>query len=112
MVVSPSRFYDPMMGALNRADVSVHGVALLENPDVPPYLTQTLGRISGDSNGEFFRFNTSFSPALRRIENLTNGYYLISYYTKPKGNGFQKVDVAVKNPEFRVRARRGYAYGE
>lgn len=112
MVISPSRFYDPMIGALNRADVSVHGVALLENPDLAPFLTQTLGRISGDSNGEFFRFNTSFAPALRRIENLTNGYYLISYYTKPKGNGFQKVDVAVKNPEFRVRARRGYAYGD
>jgi VWFA-related protein len=113
MVVSQSRFHDSMIGALNRADVSVYSVNLLENPDLPPFITQTLGRIADETNGQFFRFNTTFSPTLRRIENMTNGYYLISYYTTPKsGAGFQKVNVAVKNPEFRVRARQGYAYGD
>ncbi len=113
IVVGESRFYQPMIGALNRADVAVYPVSLLENPSQPPYISQTLGRIAADSNGEFFRLNVSFGPALRRIENMTNGYYLISYYTQPKGGkGFQKVDVAVKNREFKLRARQGYAYGE
>jgi len=113
MVVSPSRYYDPMIRALNRADVTVYPVSLLENPDQPPFVHQTLERIAGDTNGQYFRYNTSFAPALRQIDKLSNGYYLISYYTKARsGNGYQKVDVAVKNPEFRVRARQGYSYGD
>jgi VWFA-related protein len=113
IVLNTSRFYDPMIGALNRADVSVYPVNLLEDPNQPPFVHQTLERIAADTNGQYFRFNTSFSPALHRIENQTNGYYLIGYYTKAKnGSGFQKVNVAVKNPDFRVRARQGYSYGD
>ena len=58
--------------------------------------------------------NTSFVPALRTIEKLTNGYYLISYATQKAAGerGFQKVNVAVKNADFRVRARRGYSLGD
>ena len=45
---------------------------------------------------------------------ITNGYYLISYYTKkPQGErGFQKVNVAVKNRDFRIRARQGFSFGD
>jgi len=113
MVVSPSRYYDPMIRSLNRADVTVYPISLLESSDQPPFVHQTLERIASDTNGQYFRFNTSFAPALRQIEKLSTGYYLISYYTTPhKGSGYQKVNVAVKNPEFRVRARQGYSYGD
>ena len=113
MVVGASRYYDPMIRALNRADVTVYPVSLLENADQPPFVHQTLERIAGDTNGQYFRFNTSFAPALRQIDKLSTGYYLISYYTKPhSGSGYQKVNVALKNPEFRVRARQGYSYGD
>ena len=113
MVVGPSRYYDPMIRALNRADVTVYPISLLENSDQPPFVHQTLERIAGDTNGQYFRFNTSFTPALRQIEKLSTGYYLITYYTQPhKGSGYQKVNVALKNPEFRVRARQGYSYGD
>ena len=113
MIVNTSQYYDPMIRALNRADVTVYPVSLIEDPNQPPFIHQTLERIAGDTNGEYFRFNTSFGPALRRIDKMSNGYYLIGYYTQPKsGSGFQKVDVAVKNPEFRVRARQGYSYGD
>ncbi|HEY8132955.1 MAG TPA: hypothetical protein VII12_13825, partial [Thermoanaerobaculia bacterium] len=78
-----------------------------------PFVHQALERIAAESNGQYFRYNTSFGGALKQIDKLSNGYYLISYYTKPRnGNGFQKVDVAVKNPEFRVRARQGYSFGD
>jgi len=113
MVISTSRYYDPMIRALNRADVTVFPVSLLEEPNQQPFFHQTLQRIASDTNGEYFQFNTSFSPALRKIEKMSNGYYLIGYYSKPKnGAGYQKVEVAVKNPEFRVRARQGYSYGD
>jgi len=113
MVVSTSRYYEPMIRALNRADVTVYPVSLLEDPGQPPFVHQALERIAADTNGQYFRYNTSFTPALKQIDKLSNGYYLISYYTKPRnGNGFQKVDVAVKNPEFRVRARQGYSFGD
>ena len=60
------------------------------------------------------RIRASFVPALRTIEKLTNGYYLISYATQKAAGerGFQKVNVAVKNADFRVRARRGYSLGD
>jgi VWFA-related protein len=113
LVVSTSRFYAPMIQALNRADVTVYPVSLLDDPSDIPFVHQTLERIAADTNGRYFRYNTSFGPALRQIDKLSTGYYLISYYTKPKsGHGYQKVDVAVKNPEFRVRARQGYSYGD
>ncbi|HYS53821.1 MAG TPA: VWA domain-containing protein [Thermoanaerobaculia bacterium] len=113
MIVTTSRYYEPMVRALNRSDVAVYPVSLLEDPNQPPYVHQALERIASDTNGQYFRFNTSFSPALRQVDKLSTGYYLIGYYTKPKnGAGYQKVNVAVKNPEFRVRARQGYSYGD
>lgn len=113
MIVSTSRYYDPMMDALNRSNVTVYPLNLIDEPGAPPFIHQTLQRIAMDTNGEYFQFNTSFAPALRRIEGETNGYYLIGYYTTAKsGRGFQKVNVALKNPDFRIRARQGYTYGD
>ena len=114
LVVGQSRFYDPMIRALNRADVAVYPVNLLQDPNQPAFVHQTLQRMASETNGEYFRYNTSFTPALRRIENMTNGYYLVSYYTKrPTGeNGFQKVSLKLRNPEFRIKARQGYSYGD
>jgi VWFA-related protein len=114
MLLGQSRYYDPMIRALNQADVAVYPINLLESPNQPSFVHQTLQRIASDTNGEYFRFNTSFTPALRRIEGMTNGYYLISYYTKHEtgASGFQKVSVTTRNPEFRVKARQGYSLND
>ena len=42
-----------------------------------------------------------------------SGYYLLSYrLERPAGkSGYQPVQVKTTNPEFKVRARRGYEYG-
>ena len=103
-----------VFGALNRADVTVYPINLLDTPDQPQFVHQTLQRIANDTNGQYFQFNTSFAPALRTVEKLSNGYYLISYATQKAAGqrGFQKVNVAVKNADFRVRARRGYTLGD
>ncbi len=80
--------------------------------DAPPLperweVTNQLNRVG-------IRLNVSFDTPLKRVENTTNGYYLISYYSPhaPGQHGFQKVNVALKNREFTVKSREGYVYGE
>jgi len=112
VALNQSRYYEPAIAALNSADVAVYGVNMQEQPNLVPAVHQTLESLAADTNGKYFRFNTSFTPALKSVENETNGYYLISYYApKRNGSGFQKVDVHTANPAFRIRAREGYSFG-
>jgi VWFA-related protein len=115
MVVNTSRYYQPAVDALNRSNVAVYAINLNDaGINVPEYVHQNLSRLATDTNGDYFRFHTSFVTPLKQIEKRTVGYYLISYYSqKPKGNrGFQPVEVTLKNPEFRVHARAGYSLGD
>lgn len=112
VILNKSRYYDPMVEALNAANVTVYPVQLTEDAGSTPALHQTLERLAADTNGEYFRYATNFVQPLKKVEAATSGYYLISYRTeKPRGaRGFQKVDVKLKNPEFRVQSRAGYLY--
>ncbi len=114
LVVGESRYYDPMIRSLNQADVAVYPINLFDNPVQPAYVHQTLERIASETNGDYFRYNTSFTPALKRIENMTNGYYLVSYYTKheSRAKGYQRVKLTTRNSEFVVKARQGYSLGD
>jgi VWFA-related protein len=114
MIFNRSRYYDPMIHALNAANVTVYAINLHQNAPALPLYHQALQSIASDTNGEYFRFSVSFKNPVKHVEQTNNGYYLISYYTqRPKGTkGYQKVQVALKNPEFRVKAREGYVYGE
>jgi len=113
VAVNRSRFYDRAVYALNTADVSLYPANVVDTPNLAPVFHQALESLALDTNGEYFRFNTTFTGALHRVEQTTNGYYLISYTTKkPRGtSGFQKVRLSVRNPDFKVRAREGYSYG-
>lgn len=113
MALNKSRFYDRTIYALNTADVSVYPAQIVDSPNISPAFHQALEGLALDTNGQYYRFNPTFTGALRRVEEETNGYYLITYSAqKPKGEaGFQKVQVSVRNPEFKVRAREGYSYG-
>lgn len=114
LIFNRSRYYDPMIHALNAANVTVYAINLHQNAPELPLYHQALQSIASDTNGEYFRFSVSFKNPVKHVEQTNNGYYLISYYTqRPKGTkGYQKVQVALKNPEFRVKAREGYVYGE
>ncbi|MDP9361949.1 MAG: VWA domain-containing protein [Acidobacteriota bacterium] len=115
LVMSRSRYYDPMIESLNSADVTVYPISLQGvTIDVPEFVHQNLTSLANDTNGQYYRLHTSYTSPLRQIEKQTAGYYLISYYTKkrPGEHGFQKVDVVLRNPEFKVSARSGYSYGE
>ena len=113
ILLNTSRYYEPMVQALNASNVTVYAANLVPAPNSAPVFHQTLERMTSDTNGEYFRYAVSFDPILEQVEKATGGYYLITYRTrKPKGtSGFQKVQVTVPNPEFRVKARPGYVYG-
>jgi VWFA-related protein len=114
IVMSRSRYYDPMIESLNSADVTLYPVSLQSGIDVPEFVHQNLASMASDTNGQYYRLHTSYTTPLRQIEKQTAGYYLISYYTKkrPGEHGFQKVNVALRNPEFKVTSRSGYLYGD
>lgn len=117
MLVDRSADLDPMLRSLNAANVSVYTVQLQQQMDssvaTTPLFHQRLTEIANETGGKYFQFNTSFKPAIQSVEETNAGYYLVTYRSrKPAGEkGFQKVDVTVKNPEFRVNARSGYEYG-
>lgn len=114
LLVNRSRRFNPMIRALNRANVTVFAVNLSNAAGDPPWVHQSLGEIADSTNGEYFRYHTSFITPLRQYEKRSGGYYLLTYTTHhARGEtGFQKVEVKAKNPEFTVHARAGYSYGE
>jgi VWFA-related protein len=113
MLTGRSRYLDPAVESLNAANVSVYGVQLQRNVDTTPLFHQRLDELAESTGGRYFRLNVSFDPALDQIENTTNGYYLLTYRSRHRSGttGFQKVDVSLRNPEFRVVARPGYQFG-
>jgi VWFA-related protein len=113
MVMNESRYYRPMVDSLNAANVSVYAINLQEDTADTPFVHQTLDEITQATNGDYYRHAATFAPLLKRIEQQTNGYYVITYYAHhPRGtSGFQKVNVSLKNPELNVKARTGYSFG-
>ena len=113
ILLGQSRYYDPMIEALNAANVTVFAMNLLADAPSDPVYHQTLDRIAQETNGEYYRYATSFGSPMKELAKASGGYYLITYRTqrRPAESGFQKVEVKVKQPEFRVKARAGYSYG-
>ena len=117
MIVNRSRYFDPALQSLNAANVSVYS-AQLQRPietdvSTTPFYHQRLTELASATGGEYFQFGTSFNPVVKKVEQTNAGYYLLTYRSrKPRGEkGFQKVDVSLKNPEFKVVARSGYEFG-
>ena len=110
MIVNTSRYYEPAVQSLNRANVTIYAINLLNaNVDAPEYVHQNLGRLANDTNGDYFRFHASFAAPLQQIEKRTVGYYMITYHPQQPKRGYQPVEVSLRNPEFRVHARAGYS---
>jgi VWFA-related protein len=110
----PDPRYDaPTAQTLNDANVAVYAVDLLEIGTESP-LQSSLSLLATSTGGYYFQNIVNFVTPLQSIADETTGYYLLSYRaTHPHGaSGYQKVTVAVRNPEFRVKAREGYRYGD
>lgn len=110
-LLTESRFYRPMIQSLNASNVTVYAMNIIRTPQSLPLFHQVLQALTNDTDGQYFRHSVGFEGVLRKIEQTTNGYYLISYYSSHAraNRGFQKVDVALRNPSgLRLQARGGY----
>ncbi len=116
--VPDSRYYPPLVHALNDGNVAVYGIDLIPNAPEGGLLDNALGNslssLAADTGGRYFFNFVNFLTPLEQVSDDNSGYYLISYRSShPAGtSGYQKVEVHTKNPEFRVRAREGYEYGK
>lgn len=118
-IYSPDqRYYPDLVHALNDANVAVYSVDLiptgLGGPPLGRFLGNSLSDLAADTGGRYYYTFVNFLTPLEQVSEDNNGYYLLSYTSRrPAGeSGYQKVTVDTVNPEFRVRARRGYLYGQ
>lgn len=111
--VPDKRYFEPTVQALNASNVAAYTIDLTP-AGVEHTLSTSLNKLAVDTGGRYFFNVTNFSTPLDQVAQENNGYYLLSYTKEqPAGkSGFQVVDVKITNPEFRVKARRGYEYGK
>ena len=71
---------------------------------------ETLMSLADETGGLAIVRTNDVAGGLERIVRDTSRYYVIGYVTDPKQapGKFRKIDVKVKRPGLRVRARRGY----
>jgi VWFA-related protein len=111
------RYYDDTYQALNDNNVAVYGISMLQglnarNPTLAS-IDSALSALSADTGGRHYRNFTNYKTPLEQIVEDNNGYYLLSYSSEaPAGEaGYREVSVRTVNPDFVVRARRGYSFG-
>ena len=111
--VPDKKYFQPTVEALNASNVAAYAFDLTP-PAVEHTLSDSLNKLAVDTGGRYFFNVTNFSTPLDQVSKENNGYYLLSYQNENPGgrSGFQEVEVKVKNPEFRVKARRGYELGK
>lgn len=104
-------FFRPMIRALNAANVTVHAVGLIPEASYSA-IEQNLFRVASETGGESFTNVVNFTTPLKKLERESSGYYLLSYRAPKRDgeHGYQKIEVSLRNPEFRIRARDGYLY--
>src|SRR5687767_2757942 len=74
MIFGRSRHLDPALESLNAANVSVYPMQLQSVVTLDPVFHQRLEEIADSTGGHYFRFNTSFDPAIDRIDDTNAGY--------------------------------------
>lgn len=106
------RFYPGLEQALNDNNVAVYTV------DLTPIGWESsqqnfLTALAIDSGGQYFGTFNNFLVPLMQIADEANGYYLLAYQAEHAAGetGYREVKVETRNPDFKVKARRGYRYG-
>ena len=106
------RYYPEMKQALNDHNVAVYPINLL--PEAQRNIQgHFLNQLAVDTGGTYYENFVNFLTPMKEVADESNGYYLLSYLAEhPAGEtGYREVEVRAKNPELRVKARRGYRYG-
>lgn len=106
------RYSEPTIRTLNDNNVALYNVDLVP-AGTDHTLADAMNHLSDETGGRYFYNFTNFSTPLGQIAQENSGYYLLAYSAENAGkDGFQAVEVTAKNPEFRVRARKGYETGK
>ena len=100
--------------ALVRSDAFVYAIAV--DPPAKRAINETvnvsaLNEITGGSGGntELVHQTSELEAATARIAEELNNQYVLGYYSQlPLDGGYRSIRVRATNPEYRVRARRGY----
>ena len=100
--------------ALVRSDAFVYAIAV--DPPAKRAINEAvnvsaLNEITGGSGGntELVHQTSDLEAATARIADELNHQYVLGYYSQfPLDGGYRSIRVRVTNPEYRVRARRGY----
>lgn len=111
------RYWNPMMESMNDNNVAVYAISWIRNigqeTSTQGMLNNSLNLLAVDTGGQYFANFVNFKEPLRKINEDNNGYYLLSYDAEHPADkkGFQEVKVRVDTPGFKIRARKGYSYG-
>ena len=107
------RYYPDTKQALNDHNVAVYAVDLVPT-GTEHTMANAMHQLADETGGRYLFNFTSFASPLRQIAEENNGYYLLAYQSRhPAGEqGYREVTVKTRNPEFRVRAREGYRFGD
>lgn len=107
------RFWPATLQALNDHNVAVYPIDLA--PTEVDYAQQSsMHQLADETGGRYYWNFANFLAPLKQVGKENSGYYLLSYRaTHPAGtSGYQKVKVRLKNPEFKIKSRAGYLFGE
>lgn len=105
------RYWEPMVEALNDANVAVYTLDLTP-ADARHSLEGSLSSLASETGGRYYHLASSYDVPLTQIAQENSGYYLLSYSAEhPAGeSGFQRVSVELKDPTLKLRTRDGYSF--
>lgn len=116
------RYYPPMMESLNDNNVAVYAISLKKNlaneSTAEGLFNNGLSLLANDTDGQYYFNFANFRDPMAEVVRDNNGYYLVTYKAsiqpdsekarKKATEDFREVEVKIDNPDFVVRARKGY----
>jgi VWFA-related protein len=87
---------------------ATEAMALVAHERFTPELTVGVETMADETGGFIVRNTNDLAGWLNRISTESRSYYLLGYHPTGAKAGFRKIDLKVKRPGVRVRARKGY----
>ena len=114
--LEPLPTFESVVRAANRSNVSIYVVDPRRSPaggddggTIAGNPQETLRALANETDGEAIVNAADLDNAMRRIVGDASAYYLVTYHSARSEDGqFHDVQVQVKRPDVRVRARKGY----
>ncbi len=98
---------DTVARSANRANVAIYAIDSRGEAAGDDPLSQTIHSLANDTDGQIL--SGSLDAGLKRIADELSAYYLLTYRASYADDGkFHEVQVKVKRPGVRLRARKGF----